>query len=109
MTVMIRRPVRSQQQDIRTEVGDRTAPGFASWVEEQTVHDVQPGKTAGRRGHDGGSHFGVAPGTGGVSVGVGRSRAIRMTWENIQGGVREASTAKPDQTLGISRSSLQVH
>jgi hypothetical protein len=52
----------SQQQHIRTEVGNRTAPGEAGWAEEQMVDDVQPGKITIRSGHDGGSHIGVAPG-----------------------------------------------
>jgi hypothetical protein len=50
------------------------------------VDDVQPGKSVGRRGHNGGSHFGVAAGTGGISARVGRSRAIRMSWEATPGG-----------------------
>jgi hypothetical protein len=50
------------------------------------VDNVQLGKIAGRSGHNGGSHFGVAAGTGGISARVGRNRAIRMTWETTLGG-----------------------
>jgi hypothetical protein len=66
---------------------------------------VQPDKIAVRTGHKGGSHVGAAPGTSGIRAGVGRSRARRMTWETIQGGFREASTAKHGQNC---RSSLQA-
>jgi hypothetical protein len=74
------------------------------------VDVVQPDKLAVRTGHKGGSHVGAAPGTSGISAGVGRSlllmsRAGRMTWETIQGGFREVSTAKHGQNC---RSSLQA-
>jgi hypothetical protein len=49
---MITRPVRSQQQHIGTEVGNRMAPEAAGWAEEQTGDDVQPGKIEVRRGHN---------------------------------------------------------
>jgi hypothetical protein len=100
--MVITKLVRRQQQHIGTDVGNRMAPGAAGRAEEQSVVAVQPGKIAIRRRHNGGSHLDVAPGTGGFNAGFGRSRAIRMTWETIQMGVREVSTAKH------GKNSLQV-
>jgi hypothetical protein len=59
------------------------------------VDDVQPGKTASRRRHLRGSDIKVASGAEG-----GWSRARRMTWQDIQGRVKEVPTAK----YGICRS-----
>jgi hypothetical protein len=41
-------------------------------AEEQTVDDAPAGKVASRLGHFEVSNVGVAPGTGGISAGVGR-------------------------------------
>jgi hypothetical protein len=87
------------------------AESRAGW---QTVDHVQPGKIVGRRGapwgegHLGESHIGVAPGTGGISVGVGVSRAVRTTWHTLQGVSEKMVTAEHGQGCSISRSSLQV-
>jgi hypothetical protein len=57
----------------------------AGRVEGQTVGDVQPWKIADRKGHFGGSHFGAALGTGGISAGVGRSWAISKAFQGGPG------------------------
>jgi hypothetical protein len=49
--VVIARAVRSQQNDIGTEVGKWMAPVATGRAEEQLVDDVQPGKVRVRRGH----------------------------------------------------------
>jgi hypothetical protein len=53
---------------------------------------VQPGKSTVRRGNDAGSHFRVAPSTGGISAEVGI----------------EVSTAMHGQNCSICRRSLQA-
>jgi hypothetical protein len=63
-------------------------PWDAGRAEEHMMDDVQPGKIANRIGHFSGSHVRVAPVTGGISEGVGRSLAIRMTRQTIQGESR---------------------
>jgi hypothetical protein len=66
---MVTTPGRSQQQEFRAQLGDGMATWFAGRAEVQRMGGVQPGKIAGRTGHDTGSHFGVAPGE--ISAGVG--------------------------------------
>jgi hypothetical protein len=105
--VVILRPVKNQQQRSGRVVGSRTAPWAKSKV-EQSVDAVQPGNISDSRRHFRGSHIGVAPGTGGSSVEVGRILAIRMTWQNLQGRARKVSTAKHGENCSICRSSGQV-
>jgi hypothetical protein len=106
--VVITKPVRSQQQRTGTAVGNRMTPRAAGRAEEQSIDAVQPGKIAIRGGHFRGSHTRVAQGTGGIGVGFGRSLSIRMTWQTLQGRVREVSTAKHSQNYCIGRGSVQV-
>jgi hypothetical protein len=79
---MVTTPGRCQQQEFRAELGDRMATWFAGRAEVQRMGSVQPGKIAGRAGHDTGSQCGVAPGE--ISAGVGGGRATRMTGQTIQ-------------------------
>jgi hypothetical protein len=79
----MRRPVRGRQH-FRIESGNWMAPWAAGKAEQQTVDDVQPGNIVGRMEHFEGSKVRVAAGAGGISAGVGRSQARRMTWWNIQ-------------------------
>jgi hypothetical protein len=68
--------------------------------------DVQSGKILGRIRRFGSSRVGVAPGTGGIGAGVGRSRAMRMAWQTIQWEVR--ATTKHGQNCSICGSGVQV-
>jgi hypothetical protein len=47
------------------------------------MDDVQPGKFMGRRGHVQEGHCRVAPGTGGISLGVYRGWAICRAWQLV--------------------------
>jgi hypothetical protein len=49
----------------------------------------------------------VAPGTSGISAGVGRSRARRMTWQNVQRWVREVATGNMAKTAASAGAGLQ--
>jgi hypothetical protein len=45
------------------------------------------GRSQSEEGTKGGNRIRVAPGIGGISVGLGRSWAMRMTWQTLQGWV----------------------
>jgi hypothetical protein len=70
------------------------------------VDEVQPEKMADRRRHVRESPLGVEPGASGVSAAVGKSPAIRVTWQAIiQKCVTEAATAnmaKPAASAGAA-------
>jgi hypothetical protein len=68
-------------------------PWIAGRAEEHAMDDVQPGKIANRIGHLSGSHVRVAPVTGGISAGVGRSLGDQDDPVDHPRGVREVDTA----------------
>jgi glutamate-1-semialdehyde aminotransferase len=105
---VITMPVRGQQHQSRKALGNGMVPWAAGTAEEQTMDNVQPGKVAGRIGHLWGHHVRVTPGADETGVRVGGCRAIKMTWQTIQWGVREVATAKHVQDCSICRSGLQV-
>jgi hypothetical protein len=72
------------------------------------MDDVQPGMIIGRRGHGRQGHFRVAPGTDGISVGVGRGWAIWRAVQAVRAGFKETVTPKHGDCCSICRGGLQV-
>jgi hypothetical protein len=91
---------------LRVELGNRMAPWATGRAEEQRVDDVQPGKIADTVGEVCFRVHQIQVQAVQGPAGVGRSLAIRMAWQTMQGGsgwpLHLATLAKAAESAGVA-------